>query len=638
MGGKPKHFYHFGSFHLEAQGRALFQGSSPVHLPPKAVSLLLELVQNHGEIVEKEELMRTVWPDSFVEEANLSYNVHQIRKTLGSNLDEFIVTVPKRGYRFIAEVSETWDGKPHQQETKEAAAAPPAHEVAASPGRGVVGEPRVPAGGVRLRLTLAYGLVAVSVVALFVAIVRPRPELPVPAETPRMESLAILPLENISGDRQHDHWADGMTDALTTRLAQIKSLRVISRTSVMQYKNARKPLPEIARALQVDGIIEGSFERVEDRARIRIQLLHGPSDRHLYAREFECAITDVATLPGEIAQAIAREIHLELSAEEKARVAVRRPVNWEAYELVLKGRFFLNKRDFESASKALHYFQQALRKDPGYAPAHVGVADYYILGFYDSPNTKFELEARAALAKALELDKDLAAAHASLALFKEIYEWDWDGAIAEYRYAIALNPNDANVRWGLSKTLTNIGKFQEAVNQLHLARRLDPLSIPNHLGLALVHFVRRDYDRAIEESRKILEMDPNYANAIALIADSLWLKGHFPQAVREYQEFYARWIVPGGSLPDLEDVYRQGGKDACLRILIAELRKQDRLPVLQAQMYAYLGEKDEAFLCLKRSAEHRDPGVTAVAINPWFDNLRSDRRFMQLLQRMNLSR
>jgi tetratricopeptide (TPR) repeat protein len=268
----------------------------------------------------------------------------------------------------------------------------------------------------------------------------------------------------------------------------------------------------------------------------------------------------------------------------------------------------------------------------------VGVADYYILGFYDSPNTKFEHEARAALAKALELDKDLAAAHASLAMFKEIHEWDWDGAIAEYRDAIALDPNDANVRREYGKALTTIGQFEEAVNQLHLARRLDPLSIPNLLGLALVHFVRRDYDRAIEEGRKILEMDPNYANAIVLMADSLWLKGHFPQAAREYQKFYARWIVRGGSFPNLEEVYRQGAKDDCLRILIAELRKQDTLPVLQAQMHAYLGEKDEAFRCLERSVEHRDPGVTAVAINPWFDNLRSDRRFMQLLQRMNLSR
>jgi len=460
---------------------------------------------------------------------------------------------------------------------------------------------------------------------------------------PRIESLAVLPLENLSGDKDQEYFADGMTEALIAELGQIGSLRVISRTSVMRFKGARPQggLEEIARQLKVDAVVEGSVLRSGDRVRITAQLIGAVPERHLWARSYERDLRDVLSLQGEIARAIADEVRAKLTPDVQARLTRARPVNPEAYEAYLRGRYFWNKRTEEGTKKGIEFFGQALEKDPAYALAYTGLADcYYLLADYRFvPWKEAYPRAKGAATKALELDETLAEAHTSLAVIKGEYEWDWLGAEREFKRAIEFNPNYATAHHWYSDYLGVMGRHEEAIAEIKRAQQLDPLSLIINAVAGYRFYWARRYDEAVEQLRKTLEMDPNFAVAHWLLGQTYEQTGEYQSAIAEYQKGRS---ASGGSVylvAALGHAYAAAGKRReALKILgeLKELSKHTYIsPYSTGVIYIALGEKDQALEWLEKAYQERAAGIVILKVDPMLDPLRSDPRFQALLRRMN---
>ena len=457
-----------------------------------------------------------------------------------------------------------------------------------------------------------------------------------------IRSLAVLPLENLSRDPEQEYFADGMTDQLITDLAKISALKVISRTSVMQYKGARKPLPQIAQELGVDAVVEGSVQRAGGRVRISAQLIDARADRHLWARSYERDLLNVLTLQDDVAQAIANELKLTLTSHEQLRLASSRPVDPEAYEAYLKGRYYSSKRTEKEVKKSIEYFQQAINRDPNYASAYSGTADAYaLLGYRGNlPSNEALSKGKTAALRAVELDDSLAEAHASLAFIAETHEWDWPTAEREYKRALELNPGYAAGHNWYAGYLMYFGRFEEGIAEATRARELDPLSlaINNALGGRLLLAGREN--EAIEQIQKTLEMDPNFAPAHTSLGWAYLSKGMNEDAIAEFQ----KGVALSGSDPDesvdLGFAYAVMGKrDEAKRILAKLKKKRERSFVSPAALgivSGVLGEKDEAFAWLEKAYEVRDPTLTYLKVGPKFTPLRSDPRFQDLLRRMGL--
>jgi len=466
---------------------------------------------------------------------------------------------------------------------------------------------------------------------------------------PRIESLAVLPLANLSGDPEQEYFADGMTEELIADLSQVSALRVISRTSVMQYKSTKKSMPEIARELKVDGVIEGSVLRSGDQVRITAQLIQAATDKHLWAQSYKRDLRDVLVLQDEVAQAIASAIKIKLTPQEQVQLASARPVNPEAYEPYLKGRYYWNKRTPETLKKSLEYFQQAIEEDPAYSLAYAGLADSYAMlgaGSYQVlPPKEAYPKAEAAAMKALELDSTLAEAHASLAWSKMQFDWDWQGAEREFKQATELNPGYANAHHWYALYLTITGRHAEALAEDRKAESLDPLSLIISTDVATEALVPTGrYDEAMKQCRKALEMDPHFAEAHSCLADSYEGKGMYQEANAEFQKAFE---LSGGNLVYLSRVGytyalagRRGDAIKILNGLKARSKREFVWPDLLAYIYAALGEKDQAFTWLEKAYDERcvhlliDP-VPHVRIRALWDPLRSDPRFQDLLRRMN---
>ncbi len=455
----------------------------------------------------------------------------------------------------------------------------------------------------------------------------------------RIRVLAVLPLENLSGDPEQDYFTDGMTEALIADLAKIGALRVISRTSVMQYKGARKPLPEIARELNVDAVVEGSVLRVGERARITAQLIEATTDQHLWAESYERDLHDVLTLQREVARAIAQEIKITLTPREKAHLASARAVHPEALELYLKGRYHWNRRTQEGFDRSIEYFQQALELDANYALAYAGLADTYAsLAIWGRLPIKAVLpKAKAAALKALELDNTLGEAHAVLAYLASTYEWDWSTAEREYKRAIDLSPSDATVHYMYAwNFLHPMGRHKESVAEARRARELDPLSIPINVGLGRLYHRAGQYENAIEEYRKALELDPDAVYAQWALGVAYVQTGMYEEAIAT---FLKRKVPTAGSNWALGYAYGVSGKRGEARKVLNSLlqrRNQGHVPpTMIAIVHVGLGEKDKAFEWLEKAYEERDDWLTSLKVEPWLDPLRSDLRFHSLLHRMN---
>ncbi len=458
-----------------------------------------------------------------------------------------------------------------------------------------------------------------------------------------IESIAVLPLKNLSGDPDQEYFADGMTEALISNLTQLGALqRVISSTSVMQYKGARKPLPEIAQELNVDAVIEGSIMRSGQRVRITAQLIEAKTDRNIWSKSYERDLSDILAVQSEMARAIAREIKIVVTPTEKALLAHSRPANPEAYQMYLKGRHFWKKRTEEDIKKAIEYFNQTIEIDSTYALAYVGLADaYLVLGSYSlsSPQETYP-KAKAAAQKALEIDDTLAEAYTSLAFVKYRYDWDWFGAEADYNWAIGLNPSYATAHQWYGLLLSDLGRFDEALSELKRAQELDPLSLPINTGVGIILYYSRQYDLAIEEYRKVLDMDANFGYAHFWLAMALLQKSLFEEAIQGYQKAV---VFSAGNITyqaALGYAYALAGKrDEALKILkeLIDLSSQRYVPKYEiALIYAGMGEKDKAFEILEEAYLDRASFLVRFKVDPRLDSLRSDPRFAALQEKIGL--
>ena len=461
---------------------------------------------------------------------------------------------------------------------------------------------------------------------------------------PRVQSLAVLPLENFSHDPAQDYFADGMTDALITELAQISALRVISRTSVMEYKSVKKPLPQIARELNVDAILEGSVWRSEGKVRITAQLVQATPERHLWAKSYERNLRDIMSIQSEVAQSVAEEIRIKLSAQEQARLQRPRLVNPEAHDAYLRGRYYWNKGEPEDVAKAREYFEQALEKDPQYAPAYTGLADYYsVLPFYtNSPPDEVFPKAKAAVAKALELDDSLAEAHASRAYILTYYDWNWADAGKEFQRALALNPNDATVHHRYSRYLSSLGRVDEALREIKRAQELDPLSLLIKANVGVVYYFGRNYDSAIDQLRNVLKENQEFSVAHWGLGLAYAQQSMQAEAIAELERADALSKHKStNTIASLGYVYAVAGQKSKARKVLEELQdraKQENISSYQfAVMFAGLHDRDRAFEALEKAFQERSTLLTYLKMDPRFDSLRPDPRFQDLLRRIGLA-
>ena len=607
----------FGVFELDLHTRELRKAGRKVGIQEQPLCVLVSLLERPGELVTREELRQKLWQaDTFVDfDTALNKAITKIRDVLGDSASSprFVETLPKRGYRFIAPVD-----KP-------------------APERSVPGLSPQPPGtvGYHGRTKLAGAAMAAFLLMAVIAWFRWSRESP-PA---RIRSIAVLPLDNLSGDPNQEYFADGMTDELITDLAQIHALRVISRTSVMQFKHTKKNLPQIAAELNVDAVIEGSVARSGNNVRVTAQLLDARQDRHLWAASYEREMTDILGLEGQVAKSIADQVRVKLTPQEDARLAKRRPANPEAYDALLKGRFLWNKRNAAAAEKAIGYFRQAVGIDPGNAEAWAALAGCYAslgsdIGSVDP--AKVAPEARAAVAKALELDPNLAEAHGTLARIKLWYDWDWAGSEREYRRAIELNPNDSMIHVLYSHYLLVRKRFDEALEENRRALDLAPLDILCSMHLAWLYYDSHDGQKTVAQSKRVLEMDPAFTGAYLYVARGYELQGKWPEAIAAYGQ--ARGSYGVQYLAGVAHAWAASGDRRQAEGALAKLKEFSNQnyvsPLMFAEYYAALGDRDRAFEWLERAYRQRAPGLIELEVSYVWDNLRTDPRFRSLERRV----
>jgi TolB-like protein/DNA-binding winged helix-turn-helix (wHTH) protein/Tfp pilus assembly protein PilF len=611
----------FGVFEVDLRAGEIRKAGVRQKLAGQPFQVLQVLLEHPQEIVTREELRERLWPgNTFVDyELALKKAVNRLREVLGDSAENphFIETVPRRGYRFLGTIEAA---KPSGAE----AAAP------ATPTRRKFSWP--------LTGSLALALVAALVLAFNADKLRTR--IFAKTHSNEIRSIAVLPLENLSKDPNQDYFSDGITDALTTELAQIGSLRVISRTSAMHFKGTRETLPEIGRELNVDAVVEGSITRSENRVRITAQLIEAPSDRHLWAKSYERDLKDILTLQDEVARDIAGEIRVKLSPEERTRLATVRPIDPVAHEAYLKGRYYLNKRTEEGFRRAIEYFDEATQKDPNYALGHSGLADSYILlGEYSLvPPKEAFTKAREAAAKALQLDDTLAEAHNALAAVKVDYDWDWPGAEREFRRAIELNPGYATAHQWYAEILSELGRHEEALAEIKRAQQLDPFSLIINAVSGDALRCAGQYDLAIKQLRQTLEIDPNFAHAYFHLGMTYLRKGAFVEAIAEFQKAVTLSPNVTDYKGGLGYAYARAGKRAEARKVLNVLKERSRQSYVSwfyvAAIHAGLDEKDQAFACLEKAYAQHEQGLVVINREPMFDPLRSDPRFTELLRRI----
>jgi TolB-like protein/DNA-binding winged helix-turn-helix (wHTH) protein/Flp pilus assembly protein TadD len=633
MGSKRQNLIYFADFVVDQRAGELRKGGRKVRLQEQPFQVLAALLESSGEVVTREELRTRLWPaDTFVDfDHRLAAAVNKIRDVLEDSAQNprFIETVGRRGYRFLVAVER---GERLAESNGDAQSQNAAETPAVVP----------PIGRINWRsVAFRASTVALLLTITFLILERSRQPHATTSAVPAISSIAVLPLENLSNDPEQQYFVEGMTDEITTDLAKLPGIRVTSRTSAMQYKNTHKTLPQIARELNVDAVVEGTVLCVGNRVRIRTQLIYAPADRHVWAQAYERDLKDVLTLQANLAEDIAGEIRLKLTTEQRANLSAR-SVDPAAHELYLKGRYFWNKRDQADFQKAIDYFQQAIAKDPTYAAAYAGLADSYALsgGFNLIPVELAMPSAKAAAEKALELDGNLAEAHASLGLIAPFNNWNWADAERHYERAIELNPNYATAHhWYAEGYLMPVGRADEAIAEIRKAQQLDPLSavIATDLGKEL-YFVRR-YDEALVELRRAIELDPNFVGAHNWISDTLLEKRMYNDAVAELEKtkpFREERVYIRQTAYLYARIGRRAEARAALRRSL-ELSKDKQVSSgAVALTYAALGDKNESFQWLEKAYTERSSFMTSLKYWSVFDPLRGDPRFADLLRRVGL--
>jgi TolB-like protein/DNA-binding winged helix-turn-helix (wHTH) protein/Flp pilus assembly protein TadD len=639
----------FGVFEADLSAGELRKHGLRLKLSEQPFQILVMLLEKPGNVVSRDELRNRLWPgDTFVDfDHGLNNAVMRLREVLSDSSDtpRFIETLPRRGYRFIAPVEELSTAIEGPSNAAPLSAAKPIDSGAVLPpatrsSLPVTKKLWFPISRFAMLSTVGLmGAVALTAVAVHyvggVNASKVRPD--------GSTSLIVLPLENLSGDKEQDYFADGMTDELIANLAKIRSLRVISRSTAMAYKGTRKPLSEIARELNVDAVVEGTVLRAGNRVRITAELVRVSTDRHLWAETYESQLGDVLGLQNRVSSAIVDEIRINLTPEERNRLAKTPAVSPEAYENYLKGRYYWNKRSDEGLTKAIGYYEQATRKDPQYALAYAGLADSYgIIGatiFGSMPAREAAPKAKAAALRALEIDPTLAEAANSLATVKFNYDWDWAGAADGFKRAIELNPAYPTAYQRYSLYLAAMGRFQESFDQITKARALDPLSISINTSLGWRFYLARQYDRSIEQLRNTLEMDPTYELPHLLLGRAYQQKGDFARALPEFQKAVELSHNTPLMVSSLARANALAGNREQAEKLLAEIVAKSKheyvSPFYIAMINAGLGRTALAMDWMEKAYDDRCNGLVFLKVDPELDGLRSNARFLQLLRKLN---
>jgi TolB-like protein/DNA-binding winged helix-turn-helix (wHTH) protein/Tfp pilus assembly protein PilF len=643
----------FGAYEFDLRSGELRKHGIRIKLQEQPSQILAILLEHRGEMVTREQLQHRLWPsDTFVDfDHSLNTAVMRLREVLSDSSENprFIETLPRRGYRFLAPVEEkpasvneptpVQAGEVGASQTADAKvdlASPPL--LPAFPAFAAKPEKRVQ----RLRLvTVTLSIFAIVLAGAFAFRYLKRSSLAT-APSGRLTSLVVLPFENLSADKDQAYFADGMTDELIAHLAKIRSLRVISRTSSMEYKGAHKTLSQIARDLKVDSVVEGTVLRSGDRVRITAELVQVATDRHLWAETYESQLGDILTLQSHVASAIVNEIRVKLTPEDQVRLATTHQVSTQSYENYLKGRYYWNKRSQEGLTKAIDYFQLAIEQDPNYALAYAGLADCYsIIGSVivgTVPALEVAPKARAAALKSLELDNTLAEAQTSLATVRFNYDWDWNAAASGFRRAVELNPSYATAYQRNSLYLMSMGRTSESIAEMNRAHDLDPLSISMNFSLGSRLYLAREYDQAIEQLRNTIDMDPDFVLPHLVLGQAYEQKRMYDQAITELRRAADISQSSPPAVAALARAYAVSGRTTEARKLLDQLMEQSKKryvsPFYVAIVYAGLGENDQALDWIEKAYQDRSNAIVFAKVDPQLDTLRSTPRFQSLLHRL----
>jgi TolB-like protein/DNA-binding winged helix-turn-helix (wHTH) protein/Tfp pilus assembly protein PilF len=615
----------FGVFELDLPAGELRKAGRRIRLSGQPLQILEALLRRPGEIVTRDDLQRELWPDqTFVDfERNLNSAVKRLRAALGDSADSprFIETLPRRGYRFLVavEFEPLPLGSPSSPVAQHAPAA------------------RRP----RISRAVRVGIIGVGALAMALVLMawRARVSRQPAFEPGQVTSLAVLPFQNLSSDPDQVHFADGMTEALITHLAQIKSLRVISRTSVMAYKTGDRRVPQIAKELMVDAVVEGSVMRAGDQVRITAQLIHGPTDRHLWAASYDGRLSDILALQSQVARAIAHEVNVSLSPPEEAMLHKTASLDPAVHELYLRGRHLLVRRTESDVRRALEYFEQAVRQDPEYALAYVGIAQAWDAlaswPAYVAPREGYP-RAKAAALRALSIDSNLAEAQTALASVHELYDWDLAAAERRYARAIAINPNYAVAHHLYGQLLARTGRSQAGLEAGKRARALDPLSPEMNIGLAQRLDSAGQPKEALAQMLVAVELDHNYFDAYVHLADLYQRHGFVAEAVAAAQRGVELSGRSAHAVHGLAVIYARQKDFAKAKALIAELeaRPVQRNSYDIAMLYLEMGASDSALRWLERACTDRTPAMGFLRVaqsGRRFDMVRDAPRFRQIL-------
>lgn len=643
--------YEFDEFRLDVKERLFFKNDKLIHMTPKAFDILAFLIERNGCLVEKNELIGQLWPDSIVEESNLSQNIYLLRKILGEDKNLcYIETVPKRGYRFVAEV------KPGPNADTALSVSPQVNGDFSTrresrdkrdgvaelsyPNADVRGNPRGRWFARRNLLMLSLLLISLTVPTYLWS--------GEPVKTPeqffKARSLAVMPLRPIEPGSGGEQLGLGLSDALITKLTGLQEISVRPTSAMIKYASRPSDPSGIGRELGVDAVLEGTVQHVGDRLRVTVQLIKASDNRPIWADSFDEQFTNIFAVQDAISTRVAQALELRLTSEERGSLAKRHTKSVAAYQAYMWGLYFYNKRTAEGFRQSLNYFQQAVNKDPQYALAHAAMSDTYgLIGFYGYTEImsyqQAYAKAKESATRALELDETLAESHMAMAMLKDRYEKDLTGSEQEIKRALSLNPNNAYVHLRYSIILLEGGKIEDAWNEITQAQELDPVSGVINYNLAYHLYLKSEYDKADEYCRRALETNPDMKQAQFVIGLIYQQKGMYQEAIKQFEQLKAAEQQPAdiSLLEALGYAYAVTGRTTEAHQMIAQLEgigKQDREALTSvAIIYDGLGERDRAFALLEASARHWTVPPYHLRYEPVFDTLRADPRFAQLLKR-----
>jgi len=624
--------YEFDEFRLDAKNHRLFRRASNelVPLTPKAVELLLVLIENKGRILTKDDLLERIWGDSIVEESNLSQTIFVLRKALGENTKEprFILTVPNRGYQFIASVIET--GTENKILNEEILTLADTDSEKTKPG---IQKPkttkRIWLAAAPLVLILAFGIYWFYPAAK-------------PATVSDVKTIAVLPFEDLSAEQTEKYLGVSLADALVNKFGGLKQITVRPTRTVLKYAESRDDANKIGRELQVDAVLDGRIQRIGSRVRVSVQLIRTADNATIWTENFDDEFTNFFAVQDSISRKVVQSLAVQMDENERRRFEQRGTANAEAYQAYLRGRYFWNKRTGESLQKAVGHFEQAIEKDPNFALAYTGLADcYQLLAEYGAatPHEAFP-KAKAASQKALEIDDQLAEAHTGLGYTQTFYDWDWAGAEQSFKRALELNPNYATAHQWYGEYLIVRGRFDEARAHFERALEIEPVSPIILTDLAFLYDFQGDYDKELEQARKVIEIDPNFAFGYFYLGLAYERKQIYPEAA----DALARSMTLFGEPPECErevkEAFLKNGIKGFWQKRLEQIETRPHLKNFQAYnkalVYIRLGDKENALKSLNEAYERRDSWMVNAKYESRLDSLRGDPRFQDLLRRMNL--